>query len=327
MERHEVIIVGGGPAGSSCAWRLKRHGIDALVLDRERFPRLKLCAGWITPEVVADLELDPATYPASFMTFAKLRIRIKGLGFSFATPQHSIRRIEFDDWLLRRSGAEVRTHNVRSIARDGDGFVVDDAYRCRWLVGAGGTRCPVYRTFLREVAPRSERLQAAVLEHEIAHEWTDGDCRLWFFEQGLPGYAWYVPKAASASAGRHVNVGVGGMATLLAARERSIRSHWDALTARLAAETGHDLAWAPGGYTYYLRGDIPTGRQGRVLVCGDALGLATRDMCEGIGPAIRSGFAAAETIARDAPYALDHIARHSLPALAARPLDWAFCRR
>ena len=58
MRSCEVLIVGGGPAGSSAAWRLRRAGADVLVLDRERFPRLKLCAGWITPQVVRELEMD-----------------------------------------------------------------------------------------------------------------------------------------------------------------------------------------------------------------------------------------------------------------------------
>ena len=58
MRNCEVLIVGGGPAGSSAAWRLSRAGRDVLVLDQAHFPRLKLCAGWITPEVVRDLEID-----------------------------------------------------------------------------------------------------------------------------------------------------------------------------------------------------------------------------------------------------------------------------
>ncbi len=45
MRTCDVLIVGGGPAGSSAAWKLKQAGADVLVLDKERFPRLKLCAG------------------------------------------------------------------------------------------------------------------------------------------------------------------------------------------------------------------------------------------------------------------------------------------
>ena len=210
----DTIIVGGGPAGSSCAWRLRRHGIDCLVLDRAEFPRLKLCAGWVTPKVLRDLEIEPGEYPASFLTFDALRLSFWGLGITLKTKQHSIRRIEFDEWLLRRSGAEVITHNVRQIRSDGDHYVIDDTWRCRHLVGAGGTRCPVHRTFFRELAPRDEALQAAVLEEEFPCNWSDGTCRLWFFDHGLPGYSWYVPKA-----GGHLNVGIGAMAAKLKSRQ------------------------------------------------------------------------------------------------------------
>ncbi len=65
MQFHDVIIVGGGPAGSSCAWRLRRAGLDVVVWDRAAFPRDKVCAGWITPQAVDDLELDLDEYTAS----------------------------------------------------------------------------------------------------------------------------------------------------------------------------------------------------------------------------------------------------------------------
>ena len=97
------MIVGGGPAGSAAARELVKRGVDVLVLDKETFPRLKLCAGWITPEVLHDLELDPKTYPHRFHTFERLHIHVKGLGFRVGSVQHSIRRFEFDSWLLQRS--------------------------------------------------------------------------------------------------------------------------------------------------------------------------------------------------------------------------------
>ena len=74
MRSCEVLIVGGGPAGSSAARLLARAGTEVLVLDRERFPRLKLCAGWITPEVVRELEMDLDAYPHRLLTFPRLRV-------------------------------------------------------------------------------------------------------------------------------------------------------------------------------------------------------------------------------------------------------------
>ena len=58
----DVLVVGGGPAGSACAWRLARSGLDVVVVDSAAFPRDKVCAGWITPQVIADLDLDLDDY-------------------------------------------------------------------------------------------------------------------------------------------------------------------------------------------------------------------------------------------------------------------------
>jgi flavin-dependent dehydrogenase len=54
----DVIIVGGGPAGSTCAWKLLKQGVDCLLLDKQVFPRTKPCGGWLMPEVLEDLEID-----------------------------------------------------------------------------------------------------------------------------------------------------------------------------------------------------------------------------------------------------------------------------
>jgi len=86
----DVLIVGGGPAGSTAATKLKRAGADVLVLDRERLPRLKLCAGWITPEVVSDLGMDLASYPHRLLTFPRLRVHLGSLHIPVPCVQHSI---------------------------------------------------------------------------------------------------------------------------------------------------------------------------------------------------------------------------------------------
>ncbi len=311
MRSVDVVIVGGGPAGSSCAWRLRQRGVDCLVLDRAAFPRLKLCAGWVTPEALADIELDPRDYPLSFLTFDALKLHFGPLTYPLRSRQHSIRRVEFDAWLLERSGAEVVTHNVRRIEEQDGGYVIDGAYRCRWLVGAGGTRCPVYRALFREAHERAESLQAAVLEEEFAYEWGDGSCHLWFFTDGLPGYSWYVPKA-----GGHLNVGIGGLSGGLQRRGQKIKEHWERLTGSLARKAMvRERAWDPGGYTYYLRGRTDPPRLGNAFVVGDSAGLATRDLAEGIGPAIRSGLRAADAIAQGAAYDLRDVARYSVPGL------------
>ena len=66
---------------------------------------------------------------------------------------------------------------------------------------------------------------------------------------------------------------------------------------------------------------------GNAFLTGDAAGLATRDLCEGIGPAIRSGQRAAESILTGAAYSLAGLTGASLGGgLITRWMDWAFTR-
>ena len=125
MRQADAIVVGGGPAGSTCAWKLRHAGLDVIVLDKAAFPRLKLCAGWVTPKVLRDLELAPEDYPHGLLTFETLRLHWGLLSISHAARQHSIRRTEFDAFLLERSGAEVFEHAVRDIRYEGGAYTVD----------------------------------------------------------------------------------------------------------------------------------------------------------------------------------------------------------
>ena len=322
MQTTDVLVIGGGPAGSSCAGRLRKHGVDCLVLDRQQFPRLKLCAGWITPEVVSDLGMDISEYPLSFLTFEKTVVHFFGMTFRLKSPQHSIRRIEFDHWLLQCSGAKVVRHNVRQIRKVDGYYVVDDEFRAKFLVGAGGTQCPVYRNLFREANPRVKELQALALECEFPWDWGDNDCHLWFFNRGLPGYSWYVPKSRG-----YLNVGLGAIAHRLKSRKDDIKHHWTPFVDLLKKVFAlSDEQIRPGGHSYFLRGRADINRIGNAFVVGDSAGLATRDLCEGIGPAIRSGAEAADSIALGTEFELSSIAELSLPKnLMGRYLEWRFC--
>ena len=320
---YDTIIVGGGPAGSAAAWQLHKLGKQCLILDREKFPRDKLCAGWITPEVLSDLDIEPSDYPHSLITFDKLKMSFWRLPLSLETTQYSIRRVEFDQWLLARSCAEVAVHNVRQVKQVDEGFEIDGQYHCQNLIGAGGTRCPVYRSLFRDACPRDKTLQAVALELEYPCAWRSGDCHLWFASNGLPGYAWYVPKADG-----YLNVGVGGMAHQLKRKDDTIQRHWRLLVKRLMAEGLVDEPpGEPRGYSYYLRGQKNTSCAGNLHLIGDARGLATRDLCEGIGPAVRSGLQAAQAIAGNkSPVLTDSSAFSLTQRLPQRALEWQFLR-
>ncbi len=307
MLEAETIIVGGGPAGSTCAWILRQYGRECIILDKEMFPRMKLCGGWITPAVIQDLEIEVNQYPHRFLTFERLHFHFPTFHFSSKSYQHSIRRYEFDQWLLERASTPVYAHEVREIRRDGAFYIIDGKYRCRNLVGAGGTGCPVHRTIFREVNPHPKYLQVTTLEQEFPYDYRDANCHLWFFYNRLPGYAWYVPKADG-----YVNVGVGAMSVQLKRSQHDIHAHWQYLTSTLS---DHGLvksySFAPKGYSYFLRNPVQAGQVDNAFVVGDAAGLATWDLAEGIGPAVRSAILAARAIAYEQPYSLAPLSRYT----------------
>jgi flavin-dependent dehydrogenase len=307
----DVLIVGGGPAGAACAWRLKQKNISCMVLDRAAFPRSKPCAGWVTPSVFRSLEITPEDYPHSFTTFKAFQISLRGWKFRLPTHQYAIRRIEFDKWLLDYANTDVKQHDVRVIEKHGDGYVIDGQFQGKYLIGAGGTHCPVRREFFPRNGSGNPGGLIIAKEEEFEYPINDDRCHLWFFEDGLPGYAWYVPKT-----GGIVNVGIGGSAEKLKRKNISLQSYWEKHIEQLS-EIGliKDHVYDPKGYSYFLRGRSRPVRKDNIFLVGDALGLATKDMGEGIGPAIQSGLLAADAIATRSDFSIKSIPRFSFPSL------------
>jgi len=316
LRQIDVLIVGGGPAGSSCAWQLAHKGVKCTIFDKMIFPRTKLCAGWITPEVVENLKIDIRSYPHRFHTFNHMHFHFPFLGIKSKSLQHSIRRYEFDHWLLERSGASFKQHEVRKIRREGEDYIIDETYRCKYLIGAGGTRCPVFRSLFKNANPRSKELQAVTLEEEFPYNYEDKDCHLWFFENGLPGYSWYVPKQNG-----YINIGIGAMASRLKQNHGDIKSYWKDLVEKLNLNRMIiNYPFNPEGYSYFVRDNVKVARIDNAFILGDAAGLATRDLCEGIGPAVKSGIMAADSILYGYNYDFNPISKYSNDSFITKKL-------
>jgi flavin-dependent dehydrogenase len=314
-EYYETIIVGGGPAGSSCAWKLKKQGKEVLVLDKEVFPRLKLCAGWITSKVMEKLEFTPEDYPHSILKM-KAQMYIAPLPFPVLTSwtmpwrkDYSIRRIEFDHWLLKRSQALVKTHRVKKIEQQGENYIIDNQYECRYLVGAGGTACPVRRTFFPH--QRLQTKQIVTLEKEFEYAQRDNITHIFLYARGLKGYSWYAPKGNG-----FLNIGLGGSSSYFGQSKTHIHDHFrwfleDLVKRRLLDDkTSQELK--PSSHGYYLFAQPGEVKRDNCFLIGDSAGLASLDLGEGICAAVESGLLVADDILGNSQYTKTAISQFSL---------------
>jgi len=304
VAQHDVIVVGGGPGGSTAAWRLARAGLRPLLLDAAVFPRVKICAGWVTHEALTDAQVDPQKYPLTIQAFSACRFEFDGARNEtrWRRPaSYGILRREFDHYLLdraRAAGADVREGaRVSEVAPDADGVRVvspHGTFTASVVIGAGGHRCPVAQA-LGRVSDQEEVVIAQESETRLTPERVESLGRWWeapelYVEPDLKGYGWYFPK------GDTLNVGVGCVAGPRADLPRRRDALVNAL--RAAGRLPADLAIEPfRGHAYVVRRRAPRRLAGdRFCLVGDAAGLARDLSGEGIGPAIKSGVLAAEAV-------------------------------
>ena len=197
----DVIVVGGGPAGSSAAHFLARAGADVMLLDRARFPRDKPCAEYLSPEasrlldamgVLSEVERG-AAHLAGMRVRAPSGVEIHGEfaaghGFSgFRDHGLAQRRIVLDALVLdgaRRAGARVVEGTlVRDVERDASGRVTGvlaqdgdgrRSFRAPLVIGADGLRSVVARRAGLARFGRWPR-RVALIAHYVGVE-DVGDC-------------------------------------------------------------------------------------------------------------------------------------------------------
>lgn len=321
MESCEVLIVGGGPAGSTCAAELVAAGLDVLLLDRDVFPRAKPCAGWITPAVLEALAIAPAEYGAGRILQAISGFRTSMMGKPEVVTRYDeivsygIRRAEFDHYLLERSGVRRRLgEGVGSLERQNGGWLVNGKIKARLLVGAGGHFCPVARRLGARIG--QETVVVARVAEEVLTPEEEERCRVTadtpalFFTPDLQGYGWIFRK------GNLLNVGFGRHD-----REDFVR-HFEEFRIFLIArgELPADFSGPFQGHAYCLSERRPGRRcvgTGALLI-GDAAGLAAVHSGEGILPAIQSALlAAAIIVAAQGDYRLATLETYA--ARLARP--------
>lgn len=319
-EVFDVIVCGGGPAGSAMAWSLARRGVRVAVLERSRFPREKVCGDFVEPgglRILAAMQcLDavesaspiPITHVRSYVG-SELAYRQKILYYEprLGLPPHGyiVPRSELDTHLLscaRDAGADVHEGStvdrieridatVHVFARRGGKRV---EFRAPLVVGADGTESLVARRFgLARDDPRYICVSQRGYVENVA---VTGEAATWFYDDIFPGYAWMFPFADG-----QANVGVGVLSEASQRHGLSVPKLFRAFIEKLRREhlgcAGIRLTRRPlGGVVKSYAGITRNSFDGGVLI-GDAGSFADPLTGEGITPGMESALIASDTLA------------------------------
>jgi len=305
----DVLIVGGGPAGSSTALHLTRaEGVDpsrVLVLDKSRHPREKPCAGAVSAWGVHALEAIrvPIGVPSVAMTGLRILSKRTPGTLQRAGLGVVVRRDQFDAHLLdvaRSDGITVRDgEGVVAIRRDREAFVVTTTERtivARFIAACDGTGSVVRKCFSLEEPARKGHLY--VLESPERNEDAATRMGLCDFDLtpadvGLEGYYWDFPTLIGGE--RYVSRGI--YSVNRAVRRQPASHVKDVLEASLAARGIRikDVRLKPFSTRPFVRGTVLS--LPRVVFVGEAAGI-DRATGEGIAQALVFGSLAASSLSQ-----------------------------
>jgi len=289
MKNYDVIIIGGGPSGAMSGIELQKHGLKTCIIDRNTFPREKLCGGLITPKSVDLIDKYCPNLKRSDYIINKtnsIDFYFKDQHISSFETKHSYfftDRKTFDSLLIKKYqelGGEI-FENIK--IKKGDILLAENSiktsaekFKYKVLIGADG--CNSVLTKLKSIQRKDIFCIEGNQKKQIQNE---KDFRIYF---GLPfkGYGWHFPK------NDHYSIGIGG--------DNKNKSIY-----RIAKQFFYTISEKK--LTNIKGASIPSGKllklkklNNNTLVVGDSAGFTDPITGEGLYYALLSGVYAAESI-------------------------------
>lgn len=292
-QTYDVIIIGAGPSGSSCAYNIKRFSpnTSVLLLDKAEFPRYKPCGGGISPEVSNYFDFDLS--PGIDMICNDVVMIAQGREVtSEQYPLWMVRREKFDAFLLEKAKekgvAFISSCDVSAI--DSENTVAtriqtnQGEFTGKLIVLAEGGRGKL----AKKLGFNNHSKPLAAMEYE--HYTRELNHKLYIdFDYNENGYAWNFPKSDGLSLGIGGYIkGQGKDNVKLPQKLRNYTTQFNVDEFDKKYLHGHPIVMYSGKKSLIQR---------NIILIGEIAGCVDPLTAEGIRPAIKSGFLAAKAIA------------------------------
>lgn len=312
-----VVIIGGGPAGSSCALKLKeladRNNIDPriIIYEGKRFEKKSYynqCLGVLSPPL-EDILKDDLNIPFPWNIVQRT---IKGyevhseknaLSLSGAeNPSYACRRVEFDNYLFQQAvdkGVEVFQARVTDVECHDDGIMVfseSNNIKADVVVGAFGLDDGMAKAFERATSYRQPRFLSTIVTKIHPPESCMAEFGN-FIYAFLPSSLRGVEFGAVTPKGNHLSVNIAGSDVTADMMDRFLKLP----AVRNALPCGDEEIRQE---LYYFKGKFPNLPAknffgDRYVMVGDASGLIRPFKGKGINSALITGISAAHAIVQE----------------------------
>lgn len=307
MNEFDVIIIGGGPAGSTCALALANSGLKVAVIEKASFPRDKVCGDAVAAYIPKVLNTINPKYKEAFNNFAeKIEVNTcrvvapneKCIDISNNECGYIIPRMQLDNflyeltvaetnitWLLNKEITDVK---IEPLLQQATVIAGNTVFTAKLVIGCDGAHSIINKK-LTGIKPDLKHYCGAVRAYYTnVTGIPDKTFELHFIENVMPGYFWIFPLKNN-----RANVGLGMSSHIISKKKINLRKTMEDIIKNNPAIKGRfENATISGKIEGY---GLPLGSRKTIvsgdhfMLCGDAASLIDPASGEGIGPSMISG--------------------------------------